>query len=62
MFSTQGESMLTRQEQRMLDEEFDEEMQFNYDEFFAVEPEIFELIEKKDLSGLQKLLNQIGGF
>lgn len=54
--------MLTRQEQRMLDEEFEQEMEFNYDEFFAVEPQIFELIEKKDLSGLQKFLNEIGGF
>lgn len=54
--------MLTRQEQRALDEEFEQEMCFNYDEFFAVEPKIFDLIEHKDLSGLQKLLNELGGF
>lgn len=54
--------MLTKEETRILNEDFEEQMEFKYEEFFAVEPKIFELIEHKDLDGLQKFLNQVGGF
>lgn len=58
----QGENMLTIQSFNVLEDDLDEELAFKYDELMNAEPEIFELVEKGDFDGLQKLLNQVGGY
>lgn len=54
--------MLTIQSFNVLEDDLDEELAFKYDELMNAEPEIFELVEKGDFDGLQKLLNQVGGY